>query len=126
VINKVIEKHQTKAETDVSTYYQNLPDNISITIKICTYRFFQEALNNAHRHGQAEKCRVSAHVIDDVLHLSIKDNGIGFRKSQLNTDGSHLGLMGLKDRIESLGGTFGINSELGVGTSIKVKLNLTE
>lgn len=125
-LKKVVVRHSSNADTEVTQYYKDLPDQIPLPIKICAYRFVQEGLNNAHRHGQAEKCRVTAFVKDDVLHLSLKDNGMGFRKSQLNTEGGHLGLMGLKDRIESLGGRFSINSELGVGTAIKVSVALTD
>jgi len=123
-LKKVVSRHTGNSDTEVSQYYKDLPDQISLPIKICAYRFVQEGLNNSYRHGQAEKCRVTAYVKDDVLHLSLKDNGMGFRKSQLNTEGGHLGLMGLKDRIESLGGRFSINSELGVGTAIKVSVAL--
>ena len=125
-LRKVVKRHQSNADTEVAQYYQDLPEHIEVPIKICSYRFVQEGLNNAHRHGKAEKCRISAHVKDDVLHLSLKDNGMGFRKSQLSTEGGHLGLMGLKDRIESLGGRFSINSELGVGTAIKVEIDLSD
>lgn len=122
----VVRRHSLNSEIDVGQYYKDLPDNISLPIKICAYRFVQEGLNNAHRHGRAKKCRVTAYVNDDVLHLSLKDDGIGFRKSRLSTGGAHLGLMGLKDRVESLGGRFTINSELGVGTAIKVSITLND
>ena len=125
-LDKVISRNSVNSDTNVVQYYKDLPDQIPLPIKICVYRFVQEGLNNANRHGKAEKCRVSAYVKDDMLHLSLKDNGIGFRKSQLSTEGGHLGLMGLKDRIESLGGTFSINSKLGVGTAIKATLALTD
>lgn len=124
-VRKVIERHKMKTGTEVKEDYFNLPDDISLPIKICAYRFAQEGLNNAYKHGNAEKCRFTAQVINDVLHLSLKDNGMGFRKSVLNTDGGHLGLVGLKDRIESLGGKLNINSELGVGTAIKVSVKLS-
>ena len=125
-LRKVVLRHKHTSETEVTQYYTDLPAQIPLPIKICAYRFVQEGLNNAHRHGRAAKCRVTAYVKDDVLHLTLKDNGMGFRKSQLSSDGGHLGLMGLKDRIESLGGRFSINSELGVGTAIKVSVSLTD
>ena len=125
-LRKVVLRHKHTSESEVTQYYTDLPEQIPLPIKICAYRFVQEGLNNAHRHGRAAKCRVTAFVKDDVLHLSLKDNGMGFRKSQLSSDGGHLGLMGLKDRIESLGGQFSINSELGVGTAIKVSVSLTD
>lgn len=125
-LSKVVVLHRSKSDCDIKEYYRNLPDEMPLPIKICTYRFLQEGLNNADRHGKAKKCKVSAYVTNHVLHLSLKDNGVGFRKSLLAARGGHLGLLGLKDRIESLGGTFRVNSELGVGTALKLSLNLTD
>ena len=125
-LHRVVLKHGQNSDTEVTEYYTDLPEYIPLPVKIMSYRFVQEGLNNAHRHGQAEKCRVTALFKDDALHLSLKDNGMGFRKSQLSTDDGHLGLMGLKDRVESLGGSFTINSELGVGTAIKVTIALND
>jgi len=125
-LRKVVTLHSAKSQTEVDQYYQDLPSGIPLPIKICAYRFVQEGLNNSHRHGNAKKCRLSAFVKDDVLHLSLKDNGMGFRKSTLSSDGGHLGLLGLKDRVESLGGKFNINSELGVGTALKLLISLRD
>ncbi len=125
-LRKVVTLHGAKSKAEVAQYYQDLPNNIPLPIKICAYRFIQEGLNNAHRHGDAKKCRLSAYVKNDELVISLKDNGIGFRKSKLKEGGAHLGLVGLKDRVESLGGTFSINSELGTGTALKVVINLAD
>ena len=125
-LNKVVVRHTDTFSTVVTPFLTDLPDQVPLPIKICAYRFVQEGLNNAHRHGQAEKCRLTAYIKGHDLHLSLKDNGMGFRKSQLAKDGGHLGLMGLKDRIESLGGKFSINSELGVGTAIKMSISLDD
>ena len=95
-------------------------------IKICAYRMVQEGLNNAHRHGEAEECTLTVGVKNNVLQISLKDDGKGFRKSQLTNDGKHLGLIGLKDRIESLGGKLSINSELGTGTTLKLIIALDQ
>ncbi len=123
-LRKVVTLHGAKSQAEVTQFYQDIPSDIPLPIKICAYRFIQEGLNNAHRHGQATKCRLSAYIKSDQLIISLKDNGIGFRKSKLVHGGAHLGLVGLKDRVESLGGTFSINSELGTGTALKVTLTL--
>ena len=67
-------------------------------------------------------------MVDNKLTVSLKDNGIGFRKSKLSTaaDGGHLGIVGLRDRIESLGGKLSINSELGVGTALKFTISVAD
>lgn len=125
-MRKVVLLHTSVHPTEVGEFYQEIEEDIPLPIKICAYRFVQEGLNNAHRHGQAEKCRLSVNMKNQVLQISLKDNGIGFRKSQLGNDGNHLGLIGLKDRIESLGGRLAINSELGVGTSLKLSVSLID
>ena len=124
-LRKVVMLHTANSKTKVDQFYQDMPDDIALPIKICVYRFIQEGLNNAQRHGQADKCRLSAYTKGDELIVSLKDNGMGFRKSKLSSDEGRLGLIGMKDRIESLGGTFSINSELGVGTALKVALNFS-
>jgi signal transduction histidine kinase len=125
-LRKVVTLHGVKSVSEISQYYQGLDSPISLPVKICAYRFVQEGLNNAHHHGQAKKCRLSAHIKANELVISLKDNGIGFRKSTLNHSGGNIGLMGLRDRIESLGGQFNINSELGVGTALKLSLSLLD
>lgn len=125
-LRKVVTLHGAKSKAEIAQFYQELPSDMPLPIKICAYRFIQEALNNAHRHGDAKKCRLSAYVKNHNLVISLKDNGIGFRKSKLKQGGAHLGLVGLKDRVESLGGTFSINSELGVGTALKLTINLAD
>lgn len=125
-LRKVVALHGVQSNSEVAQYYTDIDSHIPLPIKIMAYRFVQEGLNNSHRHGQAEKCRITAQVKEGVLHLSLKDNGMGFRVSQLNTKGGHLGLLGLKDRVESLGGKFSINSELGIGTALKVSISLLD
>ena len=122
---KVVLLHTAAHPTEVEEIYSDIDHDVALPIKICAYRMVQEGLNNAHRHGQARLCRLKVFVKNDVLQIVLKDNGIGFRKSQLSNDGKHLGLIGLKDRIESLGGKLSINSELGVGTSLKLTISLS-
>ena len=125
-LRKVVALHGVKSNAEIAEYYRDIEGDIPLPVKITAYRFVQEGLNNSHRHGQAEKCRITAQVKDGVLHLSLKDNGMGFRMSQLNSRGGHLGLLGLKDRVESLGGKFSINSELGIGTALKISVSLVD
>lgn len=125
-LRKVVTSNGVKSDIVVDQYYQSIEMEVPMPIKICAYRFVQEGLNNAYRHGRAEKCRLSVYIKNDVLVISLKDNGIGFRISKLDQGDGHLGLKGLKDRIESLGGQFHINSELGVGTALKLSVSVLD
>lgn len=126
-MQRVVLRHGMISGMQVAERYSNLPkDNVSLPIKITAYRFVQEGLNNAFRHGKADKAKLTVRVSKGKLKISLKDNGSGFRQSQIKESGGHLGLLGLKDRIESLGGDFSIDSELGSGTTIRLIMDVVE
>lgn len=96
-----------------------LPSTIEVTI----YRVIQEALTNAARHANAENISIIIKHVKNVVSLIIEDDGSGFDVSeilnrQLSKD--HLGLKGMQERIESIGGRFHIESNPRFGTSIYV------
>ena len=123
-LRKVISIHGMQSNAQVIEKFVDVPSDVPLPVKICAYRFVQEGLNNAEQHGAADTCRLSVRYNKGVLTVVLKDNGKGFRTSILKKESSsHLGLIGLKDRIESIGGTFHINSELGVGTAIKFSVD---
>ena len=79
-------------------------------------RVAQEALSNALRHARPANVEVRLVFSSDNVHLSIKDDGDGFESTGSNGDG--LGLIGMRERLESLGGKLAIQSEPGRGTMI--------
>jgi signal transduction histidine kinase len=83
-------------------------------------RILREAVANAVRHGQAQT--VTVHLRDaDGIWLRITDDGTGFDVTGVHSDTS-FGLIGMKERAESLGGDFKLSSEPGRGTSVEVLL----
>ena len=76
-----------------------------------------EALANAAKHAQASEVKVRAHATDQSLHLFISDDGIGGADSR---GGS--GLIGLRDRIEALGGRMQVASPPGGGTTLDITI----
>jgi signal transduction histidine kinase len=72
-----------------------------------------EALNNAQRYAGAQLIRVRVELRGDRLRAEVADDGVGGATEQ-----DELGLQGLRDRVEAIGGTFHIHSEPGVGTRI--------
>ncbi len=82
-------------------------------VEVATYYVVSEALNNAAKHARASVLRVDAGAKNGVVRLSISDNGVG----GANPAGGS-GLVGLKDRIEALGGELRISSAPGEGTEL--------
>jgi signal transduction histidine kinase len=88
-------------------------------IEVAAYFVASEALANAAKHSQASRIEVSLSQRDGSLLLSIRDNGIGGADSRQGS-----GLVGLRDRVEALGGAIAIDSPSGGGTSLVVTLPL--
>ena len=111
-ILKVIDKHQKRTSTKVSYQLDELPQEIKLSTKICIYRLVQEGLNNAVKHGQGIDQQVSIRLQDKQLLLEVSDAGPGLSIEDLEklNDTDHLGLRGLRERVESLGGKFQVNS----------------
>jgi GAF domain-containing protein len=86
-------------------------------IEVAAYYVVSEALTNATKHAHASRVRVTVEQRDDSLRLSIRDNGVGGADP---LQGS--GLVGLKDRIEALGGTLSLQSPTGAGTTLTCEL----
>jgi signal transduction histidine kinase len=94
---------------------RRLPD----PIEVAAYYVVAEALTNAAKYAQASEVKVCAEAKDATLYLSIQDDGIGGADSRKGS-----GLVGLKDRVEALGGHLQIASPTGSGTSLHVTIPL--
>jgi PAS domain S-box-containing protein len=100
-------------------------DNISDLLKITIFRVIQEALNNAFKHGQADKIQLSLVETEDRVELRVTDNGCGFdTENTLSNPNSisGIGLRGIIDRAEICNGTCEISSEISKGTQVKLSL----
>ena len=94
-----------------------LPPEVAINI----YRILQEALNNTFKHGEASKVSVILEEHNDTIRLIVEDNGVGFAPDEYpepRGDGRGLGLVGMRERAELLGGSVEIESAPGNGTTI--------
>jgi signal transduction histidine kinase len=94
-------------------------------IEVCVYRIVQEALSNVARHSGATACTVSLNSGGGLLRLVIEDNGrgVGLTANRLTSRGG-LGLIGMRERAQALGGTFNISEREGGGTVVAVTLPL--
>lgn len=90
-------------------------------IELVLYRVAQECVNNAIRHSQAERIEVVLEVMPRAVWLSVNDNGRGFDPAQ--TSGG-LGLIGVRERVELLKGTYCLQTGPGEGTRVWVEIPL--
>ena len=90
-------------------------------IEVAAYYVVSEALTNAAKHGHASRVSVRVSATDDALRVDIRDDGIGGAEF-----GRGSGLVGLKDRVEALGGEITLQSEPSEGTSLSIELPLTD
>ncbi|HET9326023.1 MAG TPA: sensor histidine kinase [Candidatus Eisenbacteria bacterium] len=95
-------------------------------IETALFRVAQEALNNAARHARARTVMLSASLAPDQLALTVADDGCGFEPRNLSgrTEGAGLGLRGIRERLEPLGGSLDIRSAPGEGTVLIMHLPL--
>ena len=100
-------------------------DGLSAVIRRTLYRVCQEALANSARHSGADLARVYLTIEPTEVHLSIRDKGRGFDAKTVLTrvnDRERFGLRGIQERIQALGGTCDILSEMGQGTQLLVRI----
>lgn len=114
-------RHQIQADAVVHLAGERLPDAIETAL----YRIIQEALTNVARHAQARSVSVLVERRAQYVVAIIEDDGTGFDATQASTNG-RLGLAGIRERAELLGGSLTIESAPGSGTSLYVQLPLPQ
>ena len=108
VIRRAVDAHRQRTGAAVELSLSSAPTDLASSAKICIYRFVQEALNNGFRHGKGLGQKVRQHLRDNQIVVEVEDEGPGFDPRTASQDG--LGLAGLRERIESLGGRFSVES----------------
>ena len=88
-------------------------------LETAIYRIAQEALTNATKHGDARRAVVEIHEDGEMVHVEVRDDGIGFDPS---ADTSGFGVLGMHERVELLDGTLQIDSSPGAGTTVHATL----
>lgn len=90
------------------------------------YRVAQEALTNVARHAQASRAEVKIEKVDGCICMRIKDDGKGFEKERVLSArrGQRLGLLGMRERLDMVGGKFTVTSRPGKGTTVLAQVPL--
>ena len=120
---------------DMRRWYEDRLDHEDISagckqVQQCLFkkvivRAAQEGLNNVIKHAHASRAVVTLGLFEDAVTLDVVDNGGGVTASPSRDNKDHgFGLTGLRDRVESVGGT--MNLESGEGTALAVRIPLKE
>lgn len=103
-----------------SSIHERLPVPIETTL----YRVVQEALNNVTKHAQATRASIHLQREATMVRCSVQDNGAGFDPTAVLSGGRQkgLGLIGVRERMEAIGGTIAITSQPGRGTVLSLTI----
>lgn len=102
----------------------HVPTKLDEERELAVYRMIQELLNNALKHSQASYIQLTLEARNEEVQLHYVDNGIGIDMEKLNHYDGKLGLFGIKERVQGLGGTCEMTSQLGDGLHIIVTIPL--
>lgn len=119
---KVMEEY-LHIESDIKLLNEEIP--LSPGVRINLTRIVQEAVSNVLKHSGTDKAYLSFVQKENILEVTIRDEGTGFDVSQEAVAG-HYGLGNIKRRSEEIGAQYSIISEKGKGTTISIKLNLIQ
>jgi two-component system CheB/CheR fusion protein len=121
----LVEEFDRREGMPASFSSRSLPEQVPDETATAIYRITQEALRNVAKHAGRTHVKVELRNVDHTLALKVMDFGVGFDADA--TDGQPgLGMISMEERARSAGGTFEIESELGSGTTITVKVPLEQ
>jgi signal transduction histidine kinase len=123
VVARAARAHEQRTGTTVALLLSDDADTLAPSGKICVYRFVQEALSNAFRHAHGVGQSVRYAIEEGRVIVEVSDAGPGFDPAAVRVEA--LGLSGLRERVESLGGAFTVETS-GGGTTLRMVLDQEE
>jgi len=100
------------------TIRSSIQGRLPSTIEATLFRAVQEALSNVVRHSNAPHAEVVLVRKGQTLFCTVSDTGVGFDVNGLRGNSEGLGLSGIRERLDSVGGTLEIRSQAGQGTEL--------
>jgi signal transduction histidine kinase/ligand-binding sensor domain-containing protein len=124
-IRAMIEKIAESSGITISCELDDIDGVFPPADEITIYRIIQESLNNVVKHAGANEAWVAVRCHEDRVEILVRDNGQGFSPSLSSgraATGGGFGLKGIAERVRMLGGTHGIESGPGRGTTVAVRI----
>jgi two-component system sensor histidine kinase DegS len=116
-LKKYADAFKEQTGLDVSVTVTGIERRLEPYLEVMIFRAVQELLGNAARHSQATLIKVQVDLGNDLIRVSVDDNGKGLDAETLK-ESSNLGLKLIRERAEMLGGNFEIDSVAGSGARI--------
>jgi light-regulated signal transduction histidine kinase (bacteriophytochrome) len=126
-VENLLESWSAHAKLQFDLHVTIGDQRLSSGIETTLFRVLQEALNNIARHAKATRVDVMLGITEGQVTLVIEDDGIGFDQSgtiQGKSPAGRLGLLGMRERVGLVGGTFEIESAMGHGTVLLIHVPL--
>ena len=124
-IQRAVHDFEKKTGCNVPLTLGELPEQAPLPVKITVYRVLKESLANSFRHAEGKGLAANVYTANEQeeLTLEVSDSGPGFNLQDPAAYG-RLGLVGMRERVELLGGQFELHSATGHGTTIRAILPL--
>lgn len=119
-LEKAINKINALDKTQFLIDSVNLNLQLSQSMEIMLYRICMELINNALKHSNAETARFTFQNTKNRVNILYEDNGVGFINDETKFESNKTGLYNLANRIESVGGTYFIDSQINNGVKINM------
>lgn len=120
------EAFQEECNTKISIKARGKDVILDYIIEVAVYRIVQEILTNVKKHAEADNAVVRLEFTEHFVYINIKDDGKGFDidtlMKNMRKSNRRYGITGIYDRVEELGGTIKINTNVNCGTEYKIKL----
>ncbi len=123
-VEEMLRHYDSGSRIDFSFHSEGDFSKLGNELAISAYRIVQEALSNVMKHSGATSAQVSLVLADggDVLHIEVADNGHGF---DTGTASEGIGIIGMRERVDALGGSIAVHSQPGEGTTVVIALPLS-
>jgi signal transduction histidine kinase/ligand-binding sensor domain-containing protein len=126
-IRGYLESQAERTGIAVETRLDSPPPGLAPEVEIAAFRSIQEAVTNVIRHARAGRIEVELRVEDERMDILVRDDGRGFDVDatlERAVLGHHLGLLGIRERVEGLGGRTEFRSAPGRGTEVRIGVPL--
>ncbi len=122
-LESLAESTSTRAGLSIEVHHSQR-ERYSAKVETAAYRVIQEALTNIVKHAQAQHVEIRVSRVGKHLQFAVKDDGVGFDAPAVLAGAARggLGLIGIRERLNAVGGTLQIDSAAGRGTTLRVRI----